>query len=884
MDIGIDLGTTLSVIAVAGTVALRKDYGEGLYLEDCDVTIIPGPFGEQTFQSVVIEDPQNPGSLLFGAEALGAADANNAPIMFWKRGMGTNTVYLTGTLSLSARDVASKFLAYMRQCAELALGIPIERAVITHPAYFDRIAVEHLREAAVSAGFDMDLPDQMLMEPVAAALAYTRTDQRERLNVLTYDLGGGTFDVTVLQRSDGVINVKAFDGDHLLGGYNFDREIVNWLRQKLGTRGRVLALDMDTDFGRAAVADLLRAAEKVKIVLAQEKDIDRMHEFRARGVVNDTAGKDVLINERISRREFMDMVTPYLERTVECCRTALHKARLDPSDIHEVVMVGGSSYGPWVRQSLEALFPNSSLTVFQPELAIAVGAALHARMVLPKRAAAGDYSIQIEYPENTVADVITVTGVVAHDSGTPLQSCSVRLLSNGCQEVARTPLGAGGGFVLRDVELPELDKSNRFSIELLVGEKTQLLSYDFVVVHNSQTSDTLPVTTVLPRPLFVETYEGLVPLAEEGSALPARVKSSFVRINDNPNMELKLYQSDAVIGTVRIEHIPPEAGKGARVDLEIEVTQKNEVRGKVVIRSGHSGRIYVERPIAIQYDVIDVPNNAALEGQVHLLSEMINRTRESANSGSEDVSDVACAEAERFLAQAERLLGQVPIEAQEVSEALKKAKAFLEPSRDDMRPPRHDFFGLVEYCKKTCNEMIASAERVIAVNRSGDGLDPTLHRSYERTMSATRRYQVRLDELESAGRQASERKDRRRWLQAYDRLREIAGALTKDQGKSIAPTEINKLLARREVISLLREFHLAAAKVEAEHTIDDWSSELQRIHGTLTDAVMEITKIDDDLDDESGLLAIRKVLAHHRVAGLREDINRIGQDIRVLGK
>jgi actin-like ATPase involved in cell morphogenesis len=617
MDIGIDLGTTFSVISIIGRVELQADYGQGRYLEECGATLIPSPFGEPTFPSVVIEDPQNRGQLLFGTAALEAADAENAPIMFSKRKMGTHEILRTGTQRFSAQEVATRFLAYLRQCVEQALGTTIERAVVTHPAYFDRVAVEQTREAAIGAGFDMDRMDQMLMEPVAAALAYTRTDKRDPLNVLTYDLGGGTFDVTVLQRRAGVIDMKAFDGDHLLGGFNFDRELVDWVRKQLETRGRKIAPDMSTDSGRAAVASLLRVAEQVKIAISQTDSDDRMVEFRARGAVKDIAGKDVPINERLSRRDFVTMIKPYLDRTLRCCLNVIKKAGIEANDIDEVLLVGGSSYGPWVKEALQPLFPNCFPRLFNPDLCVAIGAAIHASMVLPKRVSSINLSLQLDVPERSVSELISITGDVLGNIPPGMAHLEIILRRKGNEEISRVALDVRRKFFFQDVELWEAGGPNVFCIDVEDDKRKVIFTHEFVILHESDSSDTSAVTTVLPRPLFVETYDGLVRLAPEGVALPARIQSTFQRLNNNANIELKLYQGGEAIGEVRIEDIPPEGGKGALVDLQVEVTQRNQIRGKAIVRSS-DGRVYAEREVTVRLQVAQIPDEASLVTELAL--------------------------------------------------------------------------------------------------------------------------------------------------------------------------------------------------------------------------------------------------------------------------
>lgn len=880
-DIGIDLGTTFSAIGVAGRVELTPEYGQGIYIEECDVTIIPSPYGEQTFPSVVIEDPQNPGHLLFGTEALEVADAENAPIMFSKRKIGTSEILYTGTQSLTAMDVAARFLSYLRQCAEKALGDTVERAVVTHPAYFDRIAVEQTRDAAIVAGFDMDRTDQMLMEPVAAALAYTRADKRDPLKVLTYDLGGGTFDVTVLQRNCGVIDMKAFDGDHLLGGYNFDRELVDWIRRQLETRGRTIALDMSTDLGRAAVADLLRAAEKVKIDLALANDDDRMIEFRARGVVKDVAGKDVPINERLSRKEFIVMIKPYIERTVECCKNALRKANLEPHEVDEVLLVGGSSYGPWVSQAIKPLFPHLTPKLFSPDLCVAIGAAIHAGMVLPRRVTVREFMVQLDVPEKTAIDSICITGEITGKGMENQSGCSVRLMNKNGLDLGSTILNADNKFFFADIELMELDGPNTFSVQVLDSGQKVVLSHEFAVIHESHGSDTSAVTTVLPRPLFVETYDGFVPLAQEGVTLPARIKCKFQRLNDNPNFDLLLYQAEEIIGTIRIENIPPEGGKGALVELEVEVTQKNEIRGKAIIRSG-DGIYNTERNIAIRYNVVEVPDAAQLVEELLKLKQRVTVLEECADLGNGlSISQEALNQARGLLAEGERLLAQVPFERQEVYAVQRRIMVLLQPPRDDMRPPRHEFFDLLARCRTICEERLSTSKRISGDTTTSKGLDSSMVQSAERSIRKAEDYLRKLDELETVGRTAAERKDRRKWLQTHDKLRNIEADIRKDEIQQTPPTIINKLLAKREVITMLKQFFAAAASIEANGKIKDWSQELRLIYKALVNALFAIHDVDESLKDKEGLDAIRSIFAK-QVAPLQEKINTIGQAVRTV--
>jgi molecular chaperone DnaK len=251
------------------------------------------PYGEPTFPSVVVSDPFEPGALLFGSDAVRSVEDGEYPVMFSKRKIGTLETMFLASDSVTAKDVAKTFLNYLRTCAEEALGSPVKRAIVTHPAYFDRAAVEETRQAAQEAGFEMTDAQQMLMEPVAAALAYTHSDKRDPLRVITYDLGGGTFDVTCLERSSAVIQMLSFDGDHLLGGYNFDRVIVKWIIEKLTQRGKQISLDENNPQDRSSIARLLQLAERVKLRLSESPSEDVHVPVRGRNVLVDQSGKDV---------------------------------------------------------------------------------------------------------------------------------------------------------------------------------------------------------------------------------------------------------------------------------------------------------------------------------------------------------------------------------------------------------------------------------------------------------------------------------------------------------------------------------------------------------------------------------------------------------------
>lgn len=903
MDIGIDLGTTFSVVAVDGNVELAPNYpgGPGVYLEDCDVTVIPSLCGEQTIPSVMIQDPDNPGNWLFGAEALQMAEEGLAPVMFSKRKIGTLEEIPVATGTVKAREVASRFLRHVKECAELALGQPVTQAVVTHPAYFDRGAVEETREAARQAGFDMSLPQQMLMEPTAAALAYTRTDTRDPLRILTYDLGGGTFDVTYLERIDGVIQVRAFDGNHLLGGYNFDKELVRLVRMRLAEKGRKVMLNENDPKDRGRLARLLRIAENVKISLSQAKTDTDVTEFRVPNILVDDRGVPVQVNERITRQQFAAAIQPWLEEVLECCQRALAKGKARPEDLHQVLLVGGSSYGPWVRENLKAAFPNAELRLFNPDLCVGAGAAIHARMALPHGEMLGAYCIERETPETSVLDHVHVAGrfLQSDNSRPPERTLSVLLKVEAGSAPEPIRLGENGRFLFKDVELP-VEGANRFTLCLQDDKGQTVAEHGFTIDHvppgetgASGLAGVTGSTTVLPRPLYIETARGMVPLAEEGVALPARCVAMFERTNSNPNITLKLFQEQDPVGSVRIESIPEEAGVGSPVELTIEVTADNQVCGDVVIyrlepgRSGHSPqRIEALRsPIHVSFDPTAIPSAEELrtqfgELQAHAIVLLML---------DPDLAAEVAEESDVLLKRIERGFENQPFERQEVYVDIRRLRNLLMPPKDDMTPSKRDFVGLAGQCLKEIEELQDMNNAILdELQKSGkkeieiDGRKVSARRAAQ-IVKRLNELQQKLNDLKQAGLAAHARKDRIAWPKGYERLRVLEGDIQRlkppvEKGPDISklPTPLLKIMViKQEFNKRVRLVQQHARSLQFKKEFSDWLGELTDIMKKLDTAAYDVMEIDDSTPSSQALAQIFKIL---------EQVQALDARIAAIGK
>jgi molecular chaperone DnaK (HSP70) len=875
MDIGIDLGTTFSVIAVNGNVPLATDYPPGTYLSDCDVTIVPTPYGEPSFPSVYMEDPENVGTYLFGTDALQRADYGHAPVMFSKRKIGTCEPIQTLTGAITAKDVARAFLRYLKHCAERALGQPVERAVVTHPAYFDRLAVEETRQAAREAGFDMSLPEQMLMEPVAAALTYTRTDKRDPLRVLTYDLGGGTFDVTFLVRSSGVIEMRAFDGDHLLGGYNFDRELLHWVRQQLQVRGRNIVLDENDAMDRGRLIRLLRIAEQVKIDLAKAPSDATMVEFRARDVLRDTDGRDVAVNERLSRSQFVELIQPYLARTVEACKRALQKAHVGADDLDEVLLVGGSTWAPWVASAVSAAFPRATPRLFYPDLCVGAGAAIHAKLVLPSLVEAAGFRIVLDIPDVAVVSTLNIAGqVIADRSGLALElrlpDASVR---------PRTPLSPAGHFLFADVELSD-EGANRLALRLY-ADGTFVLEHRFEIRFAPESTETSSVTTVLPKPLFVETYDGLVPLAAEGSPLPAKISQTFQRQNDNPSISLRLFQDHDPIGELRIENIPPGGGRGSFVDLIVEVTATNQLRGTAQVRT-QEGRIVVQSDVRVDFEAPKIPSIETLRERFAELRDRAAELSKGAESSEDRLSEFAAP----VVSEIERLLSQQPLERQEVHTALRRLNLLLNPPQDDMRPTLAEFRSAAQRYRRLLTELERHTGELLAQagrERKPAAIDEKAVASAERIARRATHYRALIDKYEREGIAAHQRRDRKGWARIYDALTDLELQVRTPSPRQAPPTRIAKLFASFEVIRHLAQLDAQTERLRAAGRLDDWSGELDRIRHGIEVAGAEIEAINDDLPSDQAHAQVQRIVTRS-LQPLKEAIDRLGVDISRVGR
>mgnify|MGYP001119315381 FL=1 len=347
--VGIDLGTTNSVVSV---------------LEAGDPIVIPNAEGSRTTPSVVAFAKN--GEVLVGEVAKRQAITNpDRTIRSVKRHVGTNwTIDIDGK-GYTAQEISARTLMKLKRDAEAYLGDTVTQAVITVPAYFDDAQRTATKEAGQIAGLEVL---RIINEPTAAALAYGLEKDSTEQTILVFDLGGGTFDVSVLEIADGVFEVKSTHGDTSLGGDDWDQKVIDWLVEGFkGDHG----VDLSKD--NMAVQRLKEAAEKAKIELSQVQSTQINLPF-----ITATDSGPLHLDVQLTRAKFQDLTSDLLDRCKVPFEQAIKDAGLTKGEIDHVILVGGSTRMPAVAELVQSMTGKEANKSVNPDEVVAVGAAVQA--------------------------------------------------------------------------------------------------------------------------------------------------------------------------------------------------------------------------------------------------------------------------------------------------------------------------------------------------------------------------------------------------------------------------------------------------------------------------------------------------------------------------
>jgi molecular chaperone DnaK len=350
--IGIDLGTTNSVVSYVQA--------------DGKVKVIPNPEGKNTTPSAVAFKPG--GEEIVGDAAKRQAVINPDTILSIKRLMGTDQKVSVKSLNknFTPQEISAKILAYMKKYAEDSLGQTISKAVITVPAYFNDAQRQATKDAGQIAGLEVV---RIINEPTASALAYG-LESKKSGKILVYDLGGGTFDVSILEIGDGTFEVISTAGDNRLGGDDWDLEIVKWIQEQIKASFGVNLTD------KMALQRFKDAAEKAKIELSSMVETTISLPF-----VGQNANGPINFEGKLTRAKFQDMTKQLLKRTEDPIRKALSDAKLTPNEIDEVLMIGGSIRMPAVQDLVKKILGKTLNYSVNPDEAVSVGAAIQGAVI-----------------------------------------------------------------------------------------------------------------------------------------------------------------------------------------------------------------------------------------------------------------------------------------------------------------------------------------------------------------------------------------------------------------------------------------------------------------------------------------------------------------------
>ena len=343
--IGIDLGTTNSCVAV---------------YETGEAKVIPNAEGNRTTPSVVAFKN---GEMLVGLKAKHQAIINPETISSIKRLMGTNEKVKANGKEYTPEEISAMILGDLKKTAESYLGEKVTKAVITVPAYFNDAQRQATKNAGKIAGLEVE---RIINEPTAAALAYGLDKQQTNEKILVYDLGGGTFDVSILELGDGVFEVLSTSGNNHLGGDDFDNRLVDYIVKQIKEEEKV---DLKDD--KMAMQRIKEAAEKAK------KDLSGMTSTNVSlPFIAQVDGAPVNFEMDITRAKFEDLIKDLVESTKEPVRNALKDAGLNAKDINKVLLVGGSTRIPCVQELVKKELGQDPSKGVNPDEVVAMGAAI----------------------------------------------------------------------------------------------------------------------------------------------------------------------------------------------------------------------------------------------------------------------------------------------------------------------------------------------------------------------------------------------------------------------------------------------------------------------------------------------------------------------------
>jgi molecular chaperone DnaK len=628
--VGIDLGTTNSVIALldptdSHILTAHDDQGR------CTFPSLVGYHAGQK-RLVVGRAAQT-----LPADSAAAAVPLTLPLASVKRFMGLDRRFAVGPEDLSPPEVSAGILRHLRDQLAGTLADPrilLDAAVITMPAYFNHNQIEATRQAGQLAGFEVV---ELLHEPTAAAIYYSWVAGHEDATYLVYDLGGGTFDVSIIRRRLGDYEVLAVSGDPFLGGDDFDRLLASHLLQTgtwtasseaeadqtvVGKEDLAHLFDPATPAGAVRFARLMQVAEVIKTGLTDSERVERF----LPGLVRDETGRLLTLESGVEREAFQRLIKDKVDRTIEACHEALGRAReragVGLRDIEHVILVGGSSRVPLVQETVRSAFCNPALAdharcleplLHEPDLCVAYGAALRAathgvryRFTSPD----ATLDVHLTSPVRTRDLRHAICGVVRLSAGEPSgtvrdanawegQSVRIRSLASGLsEEVFLDPQGAFS----QEVDLrPETD--NVFELVVCDTDGREMARTQTTVRHLAQARAlghaVLP-TQIITKPLAIEVLSRgrqrvKQIVAPVGATLPGTFRCTCHTQDQAGRIVVPIYEENRVVHQTVVENLDATLPVGSPVEVEFAIDIRHAIEVKVRVQGGAGERLETAR-------------------------------------------------------------------------------------------------------------------------------------------------------------------------------------------------------------------------------------------------------------------------------------------------
>jgi molecular chaperone DnaK len=616
--VGIDLGTTNSVIAL---------------LDPTDSFIITGQDEalHKTFPSVVGFRDQRQVVSHAAASLRGGPEA---PLSSIKRFMGLNRSFKVGQETLTPTEASARVLRHLRDVLARTLNdgrYLLDAAVITMPAYFNHNQIEDTREAGELAGYEVV---ELLHEPTAAAIYYGWLENHGDATYLVYDLGGGTFDVSIIRKRFGDYEVLGVSGDPFLGGDDFDRVLASHVQELLKDAG----IDV------RQVAALVPLAEQIKIQLSENELVEsglteQDGHWRILGTQYSVRSTQYSVPLAIDRATFQRLIKDKIDHTIDCCQEALSRAReragIRLSDIDHLILVGGSSRIPLVRDTVRAAFCNPSLPehvrnaeplLSEPDLCVAYGAALRAathgtrylfsnvrraRSFLPDldlgfgpEEPSLDLELRISSPVNVRETRYTLVGGVRGAGAAEVRhgGC-VRIHALTSGGTAEAFLERDGGFTHALKLQPETD--NILELTLCDNSGSELLRLPLTVRHGATARPlgaAVLATQILTKPLAIEVLNRQRQrvkqiIAPVGAPLPGQFRCTCRTVDQAGRVVVPIFEENRVIKQMVLSDLDRSLPVGSPVDVELQIDVKHAIEVRVLVReAGRCESALVEGP------------------------------------------------------------------------------------------------------------------------------------------------------------------------------------------------------------------------------------------------------------------------------------------------